>query len=213
MEETKRALSAGQAESAKECAGARIEGERNNNPQKILYHGNNGSSIPKKKNLPFCMGFVDKTCAWCGKNFVPTRPEYAWGDCCSYTCCLRYDEKKQDALKIAREVVMVHPEKGTDIMKFDSAKAAADFAGVEPSKIRNVCNGISETSGGYAWRWADEERLKPSDVVPDFVPEKKTCMTVWVRDSMYKQLEELAAKNGVSRNRMVTALIEKEFSK
>lgn len=211
--ENKKALSAGQAESAEECAGARIEGKEYKNPSNIVYHENRDSSIPKKNFFKYGMGIVEKNCARCGKVFIPTHPEYAWGDCCSYTCCLRYDEERREALKNAREVVMLHPEKGTDIMKFDSAKAAADFAGVEPSKIRNVCNGISGSSGGYAWRWADEERLKPSAVVPDFVPEKKTCMTVWVRDSMYKQLEELAAKNGVSRNRMVTALIEKEFSK
>ena len=213
MSGTKRALSAGQAESAEECAGARIEGERNNNPQKILYHGNNGSSIPKKKNLPFGMGFVDKTCAWCGKNFVPTRPEYAWGDCCSYTCCLRYDEKKQDALKIAREVVLLNPETREDVMLFDSAKAAADFANVSANDIRKACNGATNTSGGYGWRWADEKPLSARDIIPTYEAEQKAKMSIVMCSSAYERLEKIADKRGVSRNKVAAEILEKALLK
>ncbi len=187
------------------------KGKEYKNPSQTVYHEKDDSSIPKKNNFHYCVGLVEKNCAWCGKVYIPTRPEYAWGDCCSYTCCLRYDERRREALTGPRAVIMVHPQKGTDILKFDSTKAASDFAGVEARSIRNVCNGLAETSGGYAWRWADEEQLKPVDAVPDYVPEKKSCMTVWMRESMYKKLDELAQKNGVSRNRMVTVIVEKEL--
>ncbi len=99
MEETKKALPAGQAESAEGCAGARIEGERNITPSDIVYHEKSTVSTikPKKRKVfIFGMGLRDTTCVWCGKNFIPTRPEYAWGECCSYTCLRRFEEASRN---------------------------------------------------------------------------------------------------------------------
>lgn len=209
MEEKKGRACEGNTNARKEM----IEGKEYENPSEIVYHENTDSSIPKKKNLPFGMGFVDKTCAWCGKNFVPTRPEYAWGDCCSYTCCLRYDEKKQDALKIAREVVLLNPETREDVMLFDSAKAAADFANVSANDIRKACNGSTNTSGGYGWRWADEKPLSARDIVPTYEAEQKAKMSIVMCSSAYERLEKIADKRGVSRNKVAAEILEKALLK
>lgn len=158
MSETKRALSVGQTESARmECAGARIEGERNSNPQQVLYHGNRDSSIPYEEYFPrtFGMGITEKRCAWCGKVFCPT-PEWVLGDCCKPTCKFRYDDMLQEGLNNAKKVVMVHPETNQDLMVFKDAQDAAGFVEKAAKDIRLVCNKLRQTAGGYAWRWADE---------------------------------------------------------
>ena len=99
MSETKRALSTGQAESAEECAGARIEGERNITPSLELYTTEDTLSTPNDKKVKrvfvLGMGLRDVTFARCGKHFVPTRPEYAWGNCCSYHCFIHRNDERQ----------------------------------------------------------------------------------------------------------------------
>lgn len=212
MSETKRALSTGRVESARmECAGARIDGDKELNPQEVLYHENNGSSIPKKKKVVFGMRFIEKNCAWCGKIYIPTRPEYAWGECCSYTCCLRYDEHKQEGLKNARKVVLLNPDTIEDVMIFENPRAAADFAKVTAKEIRDACNGLSQKSGGYAWRWADEEPLMLRDIIPGYAEEPKRSLAVWVRVSTHNKVKKIAKKNGVTMSCFVNNIIEKEL--
>lgn len=214
MSETKRALSTGQVESAEECAGARIEGKEYKNPSNTVYHGKFDSSIPYEKYIPkyFGMGIKEKNCAWCGKNFCPT-PEWAYGDCCRYTCALRYDEMKQEELSNARAVVLVNLDTLQDVMRFKNAKEAADFANTSAKDVRLVCNGLRETAGKYAWRWADEEPLRPSDIIPEQTTEKKMQTTIWFRESTHKNLEKFAKGKGISRNQAAAYIIEKFFNK
>lgn len=214
MSETKRALSTGRVESARmECAGARIDGDKELNPQKVLYHENNDSSIPLKEYVPkyIGMGITEKNCAWCGKIYIPTRPEYAWGECCSYTCCLRYDEQKQEFLNNGKGVALLKPDTLEDMMIFENPRAAADFAKVTVKEIRDACNGLSLKSGGYAWRWADEEPLKLRDVIPGYAEEPKRSLAVWVRESTHNKVKTIAKKNGVTMSCFVNNIIEKEL--
>lgn len=210
MEETKRALSVGQTESAEECAGARIEGERNSNPQKVLYHGNRDSSIPYEEYFPktFGMGIPEKKCAWCGKVFCPT-PEWVLGDCCKPTCKFRYDDMLQDSLSNAKKVVMVHSETKQDLMVFDNAQDAAGFVEKSAKDIRLVCNKLRQTAGGYAWRWADEKPIELVENVPTYVEEPKKATTVWIKESAYDKLKEIAKERGISSNKLVAKIIEK----
>lgn len=213
MSETKKSTLDRAIESARmECAGARIEGERNSNPQQVLYHDKNGLSIVTNKSFfKLGMGIVEKNCAWCGKNFIPTRPEYAWGDCCSYTCCKRFDENRRDELSGCRAVVMMHPRKKTDILKFDSANDAGAFVGLEAKYIRNACNGLSETSGGYSWRWYDE---RPLYIEPDPPKrERKDTVNIYVRVSVIDTLDRVAAREGTSRSQLAARLIEEALEK
>lgn len=214
MSETKRALSTGRVESARmECAGARIDGDKELNPQEVLYHENNDSSIPLKEYVPkyIGMGITEKNCAWCGKVYIPTRPEYAWGECCSYTCCLRYDEQKQELLNNGKGVVLLKPETREDIMHFKNTTEAAVFAGASSKDIRLVCNGLRETAGGYGWRWADEKPLYLVDVIPGYAEEPKRSMAVWVRESTHNKVKTIAKKNGVTMSCFVNNIIEKEL--
>lgn len=214
MSETKRALSTGQVESAEECAGAHNEGERNSNPSKIVYHENRRSSIPYEEYFPkyLGMGIKEKTCAWCGKNFCPT-PQWVYGDCCRYTCALRYDEMKQEELSNAREVVLLNPDTLEDVTKFKSAKEAAEFANVNAKDIRNACNGLSQKSGGYSWRWADEEPLRVKDLIPIYESEPKTKMSVAICRSAHQRLEKIADERGISKNKVAREILEKALLK
>jgi hypothetical protein len=214
MSENKKALSTGQVESAEGCAGARIEGERNSNPSKIVYHENNRSSIPYEEYFPkyLGMGIKEKTCAWCGKNFCPT-PQWVYGDCCRYTCALRYDEMKQEELSNAREVVLVNPDTLEDVTKFKNAKEAADFANTSAKDIRLVCNGLRETAGKYAWRWADEEPLRVKDLIPIYESEPKAKMSVAICRSAHQRLEKIAYERGISKNKVAREILEKALLK
>jgi hypothetical protein len=208
MEETKRALSVGQTESAEECAGARIEGERNSNPQKVLYHGNRDSSIPYEEYFPktFGMGIPEKKCAWCGKVFCPT-PEWAYGDCCIRSCLLRYEEQKREQIHGSRDVVMYDPITLQDIRKFHSAREAADEVGLDAIRIRNVCNGLAKTAGGMYWRWEDEIPWYKEPDAP--TTERRVNISVYITESTERELVRLAKEHDVTRNRMASIMVEK----
>lgn len=205
MEEKKRATEEGNL-GGRNVGGVSKEYE---SPSQQVYHGKNGLSIVTNKFLG--LGIKEKNCAWCGKNFIPTRPEYAWGDCCSYTCCKRFDENRREELIGCRAVVMMHPRKKTDILKFDSAKDAGAFVGLEAKYIRNACNGLSETSGGYSWRWFDERPFYIEPEPPKTEPRKN--ISVWVNNRTEQELERLAKIYGVTRNRMATIIVENAIDK
>lgn len=187
-----------------------VRGKEYQNPLTIVYHNKNGVSrtTDKKSHFYYGMGIKEKNCAYCGKNFVPTRPEYAWGECCSYTCSRRYDEILIDKAT-RRGVVMLHPETKNDIIKFDSTKDAAEFAKVDVRKIRDACNGLQETSGGYSWRWEDEPVCKP-------IEEKQgryiRCTTV-LSESMCDKVIQMARANGCTRSKMIQNIISEYLKK
>ena len=158
------------------------------------------------------MGIKEKNCAWCGKNFCPT-PQWAYGDCCRYTCALRYDEMKQEELSNAREVVLLNPDTLEDVTKFKSAKEAAEFANVNAKDIRNACNGFSKKSGGYAWRWADEKPLMIKEIIPTYEAEPKEKMYIAVCRSAYERLEKISNKRGISKNKVAVEILEKVLLK
>lgn len=188
-------------------------GKEYQKPSQQVYHGKDGLSIVTNKNteLKYFTGIKERNCAWCGKIFIPTRPQYAWGDCCSYTCCLRLDEKKRDEVHGYRAVVMIHPRRRTDILKFDSANAAGEFVGLEAKYIRNACNGLSATSGGYAWRWLDERDFYIEPDPPKAEP--KEHVNVGVSKDVCRVLEKIAEEHGVTRSRMASIMIEKAIQK
>lgn len=183
------------------------------NPSQQVYHGKDGLSIVTNKNteLKYFTGIREQNCAWCGKNFVPTRPKYALGDCCSYTCCLRFDELKREKLYGCRGVVMYDPETLQDILKFDSAREASEYAGVDASKIRNACNGMQETAGDKHWRWIDEIPWYKEPEPPR--QERRVNISVYVSESVEKELVKLAKKYDVTRNRMASIMVEKAIEK
>lgn len=209
MEEKKERLREGNAEAQKEGEGKEYE-----NPSNKVYHGKFDSSIPYEKYFPkyLGMGIKEKNCAWCGKNFCPT-PQWVYGDCHTYTCYLRYEEQKQDELNNAREVVLLNPDTLEDVTKFKSANEAADFANVNAKDIRNACNGLSQKSGGYAWRWADEEPLRVKDLIPIYESEPKAKMSVAICRSANQRLEKIAYERGISKNKVAREILEKALLK
>ena len=208
MMENKKALSAGQAESAEECAGARIEGKEYQNLSPTVYHKKSDLSTLKNELIIFG-GYLTQKCAWCGKEFVPTKPEYAWGKCCSYTCCLRYDESKAPTKK-ERGVVALGPDTKEEIRRFNSVKEAADFCGGELGNIRNALNGIYTKSNGYAWRWEDE----PARITePKPEPTKWVSVSVRLTEQTYNKLADHVYGNGSNITNFLRELIDKELSK
>ncbi len=215
MSETKKSTLDRAIESARmECAGARIEGERNSNPQKILYHGNRDSSIPYEEYFPrtFGMGIPEKKCAWCGKVFCPT-PEWALGDCCKPTCKFRYDDMQQEEINNARKVVLLNPETLEDVMIFESPRAAAEFAKVTAKEIRDACNGLCVKTSPYGWRWVGEEPLSVRDIIPTYEVERKGKMTVVMCSSACERLEKIAANRRMSKNKVAAEILEKALLK
>lgn len=190
------------------------EGKEYENPSKTVYHGKFDSSIPYEKYFPkyLGMGIKEKTCAWCGKNFCPT-PQWVYGDCCRYTCALRYDEMKQEELSNAREVVLLNPDTLEDVMKFKSAKEAADFAETSAKDIRLVCNGSRQTAGKYAWRWADEEPLRIKVLIPMYESEPKAKMSIVICRRAHQRLEKIADERGISKNKVAREILEKALLK
>ena len=216
MSETKRALSVGQTESARmECAGARIEGERNSNPQQVLYQEKSPLSTLYEKKVENDGTFISEyRCAWCGKVFIPTSPEYAWDDCCSYTCCLRYDEKiKQEGL--SEKVVMMSAYDKRELMLFECAQDAADYLGVRRESVRDACNGRTKTCKGYAFRWAEKGKTDIERTARKYTRSdrrKNHSITVHVERNTLDKIESMAYDHNVRRSKMITAII-KEGSK
>lgn len=209
MSENKKALSVGQTESAG-CAGAHNEGARNSNPQQVLYHGKFDSSIPYEEYIPkyFGMGIKEKKCAWCGKNFCPT-PQWAYGDCCRYTCALRYDEMKQEGL--SEKVVMMSAYDRREIMLFEGAQEAADYLGVRRESVRDACNGRTKTCKGYAFRWAEKGKTDIERTVRKYTRSdrrKNYSITVHIERNTLDKIESMAYDHNVMRSKMITAIIK-----
>lgn len=119
-----------------------------------FYHKNDDLSTPitLETNLDYI--FPTKNCVKCGKVFVPTKPEYAWEDCCSYTCYKhRDDHKKRPNMK----PVEMYSKEGRWLMSFESAVDAARHVGLKKADgIRECCLGKIKSSGGFVWRYKEE---------------------------------------------------------
>lgn len=212
MEETKKTLSVGQTESAEGCASARIEGGKEyETPQEILYQEKSHLSTLYPKKIQKDDTFIKEyRCAWCGKVFIPTRPEYAWDDCCSYTCCLRYDEKiKQEGL--SEKVVMMSAYDKRELMLFECAQDAADYLGVRRESVRDACNGRTKTCKGYAFRWAEKGKTDIDRIVRNYTRSdrrKNHSITVHVERNTLDKIESMAYDHNVRRSKMITAIIK-----
>ena len=212
MEETKKTLSVGQTESAEGCASARIEGGKEyETPQRILYQEKSPLSTLYHKKIQKDDTFIKEyRCAWCGKVFIPTRPEYAWDDCCSYTCCLRYDEKiKQEGL--SEKVVMMSAYDKRELMLFECAQEAADYLGVRRESVRDACNGRTKTCKGYAFRWAEKGKTDIERTVRKYTRSdrrKNHSITVHVERNTLDKIESKAYDHNVRRSKMITAIIK-----
>ena len=112
----------------------------------------------KKQDLSslFDQALGKQICKRCGKEFYPTRPEYAWEDCCSYTCLLHRDDGKK--VPNTKPVDMFTREGGY-VMSFDSPTEAAQYVGLKkPHAIRECCIGKTKTSAGFVWRYKEVEK-------------------------------------------------------
>ena len=184
------------------------EGKEYQNLSPTVYHKKSDLSTLKNELIIFG-GYLTQKCAWCGKEFVPTKPEYAWGKCCSYTCCLRYDESKAPTKK-ERGVVALDPDTKEEIRRFNSVKEAADFCYGEPLNIRNALNGIYTKSNGYAWRWEDEPSLVAE---PKPEPTKWFSVSVRLAEPMYNKMKEHVDALGIPCTQFLRDIINKELSK
>lgn len=118
----------------------------------ILYQKNYDLSSPLNDSI----GIDDQKCVVCGKNFIKYRGrEYAYGDCCSYTCYMHRDDNK--TIPHAKPVEQ-YTRDGTYLMTFNSAVEAAEYVGLKKAEsIRDCCNGKTESSAGFLWRWKEVE--------------------------------------------------------
>jgi hypothetical protein len=76
-----------------------------------------------------------------------------------------------------------------------------------------VCNGLRETAGKYAWRWADEEPLRVKDLIPIYESEPKAKMSVAICRSAHQRLEKIAYERGISKNKVAREILEKALLK
>ena len=205
MMEQKERIDEGNTNAQKELFGG---GKEYQNPSGIVYHGKDGLSIVTNKFLG--LGIKEKKCAWCGKTFCPT-PQWAYGDCCIYSCQLKYEESIEKSTPRGKKVVMMHPRKRTDIRIFDSARDAGEYIGIDARYIRRACNGLTATSGDYAWRWLDERPFYVEPEPPKAEPRQN--ISVWVNNRTEQELVRLAKIYGVTRNRMATIIVENAIDK
>lgn len=126
------------------------------NPSEKLYNINKCLSSPQAKvicKIKRSCGFIEHNCIRCGKIFIPTRPEYAWEDCCSYTCYIHRNDRKADK---ARPCTAYNRYTGEKYRSFANTSEAAYFMGIiNPRAIRDCCNGKTKTSAGFTWMWDD----------------------------------------------------------
>ena len=183
-----------------------VEGKEYKDPSKELYHINSDLSM-------LFTGFQDKKCAWRGKNFIPTRPEYAWKNCCSYSCLNRYTEANVEQSR-ATPVVMMSSTRGEDIRKFDSAEEAAEYIGVKSAKyVRDACNGKTRSCGGFQWRWAKSRDEEVETIVKEYAREegKTTRVDVRLNNEDLDYIEKLASQLCIPRSKVVKMLVEKSI--
>ena len=153
MSETKKALSTGQVESAEECAGARIEGERNSNPSKIVYTNEQSlSSIREKVFQKLSEDDIDRrNCVKCGKPYAYIRIPYDWKDCCSHPCWLHRNDYKDSGF------VKMFTQKGKYIASMSLEDAAKLVGHKTTSSIKQALNGKAKSSAGFLWIWSEKE--------------------------------------------------------
>ena len=118
----------------------------------VLYTTNEGLSTHLEH---FPIGIIEKKCKLCGKNYIRyAGREYAWGECCSYTCHKRMVYAKEIAH--AKPVAQFTKDANVYIRTFQSAVDAAYAVGAKNADgIRDCCNGKTKSSCGFYWRWRD----------------------------------------------------------
>ena len=118
-----------------------------------FYHKTDDLSthVSLETNLDYI--FPSKSCVRCGKKFVPTKPEYAWENCCSYTCYLHRDDHKKAP---HTKPVDMYSKEGRWLMSFNSSVEAARYVGLQkPDGIRECCLGKTKSSAGFLWRYKE----------------------------------------------------------
>lgn len=120
-----------------------------------VYQKNEDLSISEEEKVLLEFLFPSKKCAKCGKSFTPTKPEYVYGDCCSYPCWLHRDDNKK--VPHAKPVDMYSKE-GKYLMSFSNSIEAAHYVGLaKPDNIRACCLGKIKSSGGFAWKYKEDQ--------------------------------------------------------
>lgn len=120
----------------------------------VLYTTNEGLSTHLEH---FPIGIIEKNCRLCGKPYIRyAGREYAWGECCSYTCHRREVEVHKPNAN-SKAVVQLGKEGFRYFNTYPSALEAAIAMGLKKAdSIRDCCNGKTKTSAGYAWMWASD---------------------------------------------------------
>lgn len=165
-------------------------------------------STPKKKKYDGS-GIREERCIHCGKNFIPTRPEYAYGDCCSWNCLNRHREKIAEE-GLTDRVVMMNAYDKRELKLFYSTQEAGDYLGVRKESVRDACNGRTKTCCGYAFRWAEKGKTDIERVVRTYSRSdrrKGETISLHLDNITLNKVEELAQYNNVRRSTMLRTLI------
>ena len=130
-----------------------VKGKEYQNPLTIVYHGKNDVSSTEKKKVHFYygMGIKELNCAYCGKNFIPTRPEYACGNCCSYHCFIHRNDERQNTR------IKMYERNGRYIKTFETIEEAAKYCDLKDARsIRDFLRGRTKSAGGFLWAWDND---------------------------------------------------------
>lgn len=156
MYEKEMTPSAGQAESADFRENALgVEG-RVITSTKSLYNTDDAlsSENEKKEKRVFTlgMGLKEKTCIVCGKIYIPTRPKYAWGCCCSYHCFIHCEKTTN------RGRIRMYGKDRAYLKTFETIEEARDFCGLKHERsIYDFFSGRTKSAGGFLWAWEETD--------------------------------------------------------
>lgn len=107
-------------------------------------------------------GFKDRKCFTCGKIFLPAPYHQYYEDYrvfCTYSCYRKYINKKRQKGR-CRKPVHQYSMSGIYIDSFADAISAADAVGImHVGCIRNCCEGVQRSSGGYRWSYEKKKAL------------------------------------------------------
>ena len=174
----------------------------------ILYQEETDLSTPNKKKFDGT-GIREECCIHCGRVFIPTRPEYAYGDCCSWSCLNRHREKiAQEGL--SERVVMMNAYDKRELRVFASAQEAADHLGVRRESVRDACNGRQKTCKGFAFRWAEVGKFEIDRVPKQYARSsyrKGEVISLHLDTGTLNKVEKLAQEKNVRRSVMLRTLI------
>ena len=100
---------------------------------------------------------TEKTCAKCGKVFVPAvYHKFRIGDTywCKWSCYLHRDEKPKK--EPTTKMVQIFDEDGSMVGCFRSAREAADTLDLPENSIADACR-LERCYKGFYWRYKERD--------------------------------------------------------